>query len=659
MLPILFACGKEDKALSGHPDTISVDGAGYSRAVYEAGAILIPDKQAVLSGALHPYFLGFDMLVSNAESHPGGVLTTDIDGPVYILAPATPVPPGWLVVGNSTAGDEACTCVSDGQVINLAIFSKKATAGAKVKIPELSGTLSAIPLARRINWKQEDRGNSALAVNEIQVSGGRLVDVRAVKKGQKAFPQNDNYLFGDDAVNAADGCSNCAVGLVEQRGVTAFRCGADERPLIALECETVEGWTSLDKSFSLGELNYHLFTLPGYKAGTWVEVPYPAGCTHSGFVFGNVISVVEQPEFGDVVISEVARLRNGTISNVCITKLPDGSLLSACTGGKDGSGLVMYRSTDHGESWQRYGNYSSKINLIENYTNLFVHRGDVYLMGVAAGRVGLRISKSTDGGLNWSIPEDEESGYLLEGTYHTAQVPCIVSKGRIWRACETYSDDDSFKAPFVLSAPEDADLLKAENWTVTNTINNTSYYIGADRISSMIEGNVVEAPDGSVVNIIRSNSAASSNYATILHVSDSTGLAFDSSSDWVAMPGGGKKFTVRYDEQSRLYWSLTNPHTEGDFRHDGIYSGGLQNSLRRNRLVLISSPDLREWTIRCDVIYDPDPFFHGFQYADWVVDGDDLAVVVRAAYPEYRGLPVRQHDANKFIFVKVKGFRNK
>ena len=247
---------------------------------------------------------------------------------------------------------------------------------------------------------------------------------------------------------------------------------------------------------------------------------------------------------------------------------------------------------------------------------------------------------------------------VVKGTYHTAQVPCLVSGGRVWRACETYNDDDASKQPFMLSAPEDADLLHASNWTVTNTVSQTSNYIGTDRISSMIEGNAVEAPDGSVVNLIRSNSGASSNYATILHVTGTDALSYNPATDWVEMPGGGKKFTVRYDKESKLYWSLTNPHTEGTFSHAGIYSDGLQLSLRRNQLVLISSPDLRTWTKKAVVLEDPDPFFHGFQYADWVVDGNDLAVVVRAAYPEKRGLPVRQHDANKFIFLKVKDFRN-
>ena len=659
LLLLCVSCGKDPSAPSGTPDTITVDGTGYARAVYTAGAIVLPDKEGVLGGALHPYFDGFEMLVSNSEARCSGTITSDIKGPVYILAPASPVPPGWQLVADSAAGETTCTCTYGSTSITLAIFSKVAQAGRPVKIPVLDGTFSAVPLARKINWLQENADAPEIAANEVQVEGS-LIDVRLVKRGQKAFPQNDGYLFADDAVAAAGGeVVNCAVGLIDSPGVTRMRFGAGETPRIAADAATLAGWIATGKSFMLGTITYHIFTPESYVSGDWIEMPAAASAKHCPMVFGHMIRVQGVSDFGDVTISEVARLRSGTISNACIARLSDGSLLAACTGCKDAEGVAMFRSTDGGATWARYGNYSSSVNIIENYTNLFVKGNDIYLFGVGAARDGFRVSKSSDNGLTWTVPEDASTGLLLTGTYHTAQVPCIVSGGRIWRACETYNDDDASKKPFVLSAPEDADLLDASSWTQTNTVTATTYYIGSTRISSMIEGNVVEAPDGSVVNLIRSNSMASSNYATILHVTGTTALAYDPSSDWVAMPGGGKKFTVRYDAVSHLYWNLTNPHTEGTFAHAGIYADGLQMSLRRNKLVLVSSPDLRSWTERATVLTDPDPFFHGFQYADWVVDGNDLAVVVRAAFPEVRGLPVRQHDANKFIFLRVKDFRNK
>lgn len=74
--------------------------------------------------------------------------------------------------------------------------------------------------------------------------------------------------------------------------------------------------------------------------------------------------------------------------------------------------------------------------------------------------------------------------------------------------------------------------------------------------------------------------------------------------------------------------------------------------------MLCSSPDLRKWTVEKEVISSNNSFFHGFQYVDWVFDGDDIIAVSRTAFPETRGLPNRQHDANFLTFHRIPNFRN-
>ena len=145
-----------------------------------------------------------------------------------------------------------------------------------------------------------------------------------------------------------------------------------------------------------------------------------------------------------------------------------------------------------------------------------------------------------------------------------------------------------------------------------------------------------------------------------MHVVGIDSLYFDPARDWVEMPGGGKKFTVRRDPVEGCYWALTNPDSGGDdpIMHDGIYRKGMSRSLERNRLVLVRSFDLVNWVEVATVLYNPDPFFHGFQYADWVFDGDTIAAVVRVGAPESRGLPVRQHDSNMMCFIRIDNFRN-
>lgn len=77
----------------------------------------------------------------------------------------------------------------------------------------------------------------------------------------------------------------------------------------------------------------------------------------------------------------------------------------------------------------------------------------------------------------------------------------------------------------------------------------------------------------------------------------------------------------------------------------------------RNNLALICSSDLRHWEIKDTLIISDNPFFHGFQYADWQFDGKDIVAVLRTAFDEERGLPKRQHDANFLTFMRLCNFR--
>ena len=495
---------------------------------------------------------------------------------------------------------------------------------------------------------------SAQAPDELLVRG-HLIDIRTVSPKQDFFPQYEAKC-GDSVRKVLGDRSLYALSLYEYRGPEELCCGRAARALIALD--TAEGmpapWEGTGESFEVAGVKYFIYENRKVKTGVWTPVPYPAGCSHTAVVLGDKLSVADVPDFG-TVIAKVPVLRRGGAYNQTITMLPDGSYIAACTGVGEKPGPVMFISHDKGATWQRHGSYDVQKHHIANYHNLFVHEGVLYFMGMGEGRKGLRICRSDDGGLTWTSAEDSHSGIILEGLYHTAPVPMLVHGGRIWRACEDYPD----KNPFMISAPADCDLLEASNWTRTNKVGHGLRYINGYKLSgSLIEGNAVEAPSGEVVNLIRTNSAATSRYATILHVKGVDSLYFNPESDWVEMPGGGKKFTVRYDGKSGMYWALTNPDSGALITHRGIYRAGMSHSLERNRLVLVCSTDLVNWMEVRTVLYDPDPFFHGFQYADWVFDGDDIAAVVRVGAPESRGLPVRQHDSNMMCFVKIENFRD-
>lgn len=494
----------------------------------------------------------------------------------------------------------------------------------------------------------------AQGADEVLVRGD-LIDVRFAFSKQDFFPQND-WKCSEELMDVLGSGTAFAVSLKERRGPVEMCCGRAARALVALDCGTGVPfpWQPTGESFEADGIRYHIYENHKVRTGEWMPVPYPEECSHSAVVIGRQISVDGVPDFG-TVICKVPEIRKRCVFDQTITMLPDGSYLAACTGAGEEPGPVMFISRDKGATWKQHGNYRRDKNLVTTYHNLFVHNGSVYFMGAGPGREGLRICRSDDGGLTWTCAKDSHSGLILEGLTHTAPVPVLVSGGRIWRACETYPD----KMPFVLSAPADADLLEASNWTRTNCVGKGSKKILGYRMSgTLIEGNMVETPGGEIVDLIRTNSGTTSRIATILHVKGLDSLYFDPSRDWVEMPGGGKKFTVRFDPQSRLYWSLTNPDSGEIHFHSGIYKGGMSASLERNRLVLVCSADLINWIEVKTVLYDPDPFFHGFQYADWVFDGDDIAAVVRVGAPEERGLPVRQHDSNMMCFVRIEHFRD-
>lgn len=115
------------------------------------------------------------------------------------------------------------------------------------------------------------------------------------------------------------------------------------------------------------------------------------------------------------------------------------------------------------------------------------------------------------------------------------------------------------------------------------------------------------------------------------------------------LPGGAKKFTIRFDPRTNAYWSLTNPvmgHTE---RNAGSV---------RNTLALLRSDDLIHWQIRCILLHHPDVVHHGFQYPDWVFEGDDLIAAIRTAHDDGLGGARNAHDANYLTFHRFENFRD-
>ena len=334
---------------------------------------------------------------------------------------------------------------------------------------------------------------------------------------------------------------------------------------------------------------------------------------------------------------------------------------------------TIRRSTDEGRTW------STIAHLVNAYwSNMFVHRGNVYLLGVSAHNESIVIRRSEDSGFTWTTPHDSTDGVLFVGghartppNYHCAPDPVVVLDGRIYRAFENNDETGDFAEGFrtlVVSAPEDADLLQAANWRMSEqlaydqTTDPPEFGVFSDSTPGWmshgrpgwLEGNVVPGPDGTLWNVLRCNSFPVLNKAVMVHVLDEgRRLSFDPATAFIDMPGGCAKFVIRRDPRASgaqgegLYWAIVN-----DMQTEPV-------PIFRNRLSLISSPDLRTWTKRAtlmeDRVEDPavSPDRTGFQYIDWNFDGDDIIYVSRTAYQGAH----RWHDANRITFDKIRNFR--
>ena len=307
----------------------------------------------------------------------------------------------------------------------------------------------------------------------------------------------------------------------------------------------------------------------------------------------------------------------------------------------------VFRSKDKGVTW-------TKLTTIESayWSTIFMHRDKLYLIGPSKKNGNLVIRRSDDGGSTWTTPKDAATGLLSEGTYHCAPVPVIEHNGRLWRAMEDTAGPKgwgiSFRA-FMLSVPVDADLLNAKNWTFSNCLGYNSTWLKG-RFGGWLEGNAVVTPSGEVVDVLRVDTKTRKEYAAMIRISsDGKQASFDPKHDFISFPGGAKKFTIRWDESFKRYWSLTNYVL-------WRYSGRMP-AQRRNTLSLICSKDLRHWNIRRTVLQHPDMTKHGFQYVDWLFEGNDLIFACRTAFDEQGGNAHNYHDANYLTFHRITNFR--
>ena len=126
---------------------------------------------------------------------------------------------------------------------------------------------------------------------------------------------------------------------------------------------------------------------------------------------------------------------------------------------------------------------------------------------------------------------------------------------------------------------------------------------------------------------------------------------FDPAHDVIDLPGGAKKFSIRFDPQTKAWWTLATA-TPKEFQSDSVKPASI-----RNTLALLKSTNLRDWETRAILLQHPDTKTHAFQYPDWQFDGADIIAAIRTAFDDDAGGAHNAHDANYLTFHRFEKFR--
>lgn len=366
------------------------------------------------------------------------------------------------------------------------------------------------------------------------------------------------------------------------------------------------------------------------------------------------LALAAQPVPG-VVISHRAAASGIYIGSPSLAVLPDGRYVASHDefGPKSSEHMRaishIFRSLDRGVTWQQIATIDGAF-----WSTLFGHRGALYLLGPEKHHGNVLIRRSLDGGVTWTSPTNAASGRLRgDGEFHCAPMQVLEHRERLWRAMERRDPPEAWGSNYragMMSIPVEADLLNAANWTWAEFLPSSRTWNGGD-MGGWLEGNAVVTPEGTVANLLRVHTRSPDEKLACVKVSDDgRQLSFDPETGFIPFSGGAKKFLIRRDPQTRLYFALATIVPE---RHRRENPSGI-----RNTLALVASPDLRQWETRCVLLYHPDTAKHGFQYPDWQFDGEDLIAVVRTAFDDAVGGAHNAHDANYLTFHRWPRFRD-
>lgn len=328
-------------------------------------------------------------------------------------------------------------------------------------------------------------------------------------------------------------------------------------------------------------------------------------------------------------------------------KHPDGYILASMdlfAHNKPQKLTIIFRSDDNGESWH----YVNELYPCY-WGQLFLHKGEIYMLSCSTEYGDLLISKSTDGGATFPAPVSLLRGSNEAGIcgVHKSPQNMIYHNGRLYATLEwgSWRNEKYCHAAMMMSCDENADLLVPENWSFTEpkmfTPNDAPELADMPERSITIEGTPVVAPDGKLLNFMRFGKPG---YTIAYEANTENPEEILKYSKCVKFDGHYSKFMIRYDEVSKKYFTLAN------------YIYDYENILARNVVALMVSDDLENWEVVKHVIDMRDSSWEkvACQYVFFDFDKDDIIFLGRTAVNGANSY----HNSNYITFHRVKKFRS-
>ena len=322
-----------------------------------------------------------------------------------------------------------------------------------------------------------------------------------------------------------------------------------------------------------------------------------------------------------------------------LIRLENGDLLASMdlyAGGAPQNLTLIYISHDDGATWEHHSELFPCF-----WGKMFLCGGALYMLGCSTEYGDVLIGRSDDSGKTWTKPTLLLRGacHAKEVGWHRAPMPVLIKDGRVMTDIQYGAWSEKVFCDAVLSAPAESDLLAAENWVCTELFDAREHVCPLpEKIWGGIEGNVIETPDGGVVDFLR----FADKTALILDYDPENPEKELTLNSVIDFPATASKFNVVFDDVTKQYYSIVSYALD-------------EPPTRRNLLSLISSPDLRKWSLCRHLIdrrYD-DPKQVGFQYVDFFIEGEDILYLCRTAFGGANSF----HNSNLTTFHRIKNFR--